>query len=314
MRFMFHVFIDSKVNEQLVDSFVECFSDNCQCVIDKDSAQVFIEICESKDNISYLYTKGGLLSTFSREHASQRIPVAIINTLPEYVDKSIVAKIDSLSCPSIALLGGKNKTNYHEIVEFVCFCIFKFFHIDSFLEPISFRDIDDLHDTNKVIEKNFSIVTDSEGNTSYLKMGSRDTVDAETIERSAGSNMFRVRRRFTDYVSEKLATRSLQAAVTECNKHVGYHVYNEDGKVIYESNKDRIVVNSNRSVILPNETAIIRSGNGIRLKSQSGEFISIDDGEEVQISKRLGNETEILVIRNGKQYKAFVNSDVLAKF
>lgn len=311
---MFHVFIDSQVNEALVDAFVECFTDNCQCVIDKDSAEVFIEISDSVDNNTYLYASKELLSTFSHENASQRIPVAIINTLPEYVDKSILEKIDVLERPFIVLLGGKNKTNYKEIVEFVCFCIFKIYHIDSLLEPISFQEIDDLHDINKVIEKNFNIVTDSKGNTSYSKMKDRVTVDATTVERSAGSNMFHVRRRFTDYGSEKLATRSLQQAVTECNKYTGYHVYDDNGKAIYESNKDKIVVNSNRSVVLPNETAIIRSGNGIRLKSQSGEFISINDGEVVLISKRLGNETEILVSRNGKQYKAFVNSDVLANF
>ena len=114
--------------------------------------------------------------------------------------------------------------------------------------------------------------------------------------------------------SEKLITRSLQKAVTECNKYAGYHGYNEEGKPIYESTKDRIVVNSNRSVVLPNETAIIRSGNGIRLKSQSGEFITINDGELVYISKRIGNEAQILVSRNGKQYKTVVNSDVLASF
>ena len=131
---------------------------------------------------------------------------------------------------------------------------------------------------------------------------------------SAGSEVFYVRRRFTDSGSEKLMTGNLQKAVTECDKHTGYHVYNEDGKPIYESKKDKTVINSNRSIMLPNETAIIRSGNGIRLKSQSGEFIMINDGEQVQISKRIGDGIEILVSRNGKQYMTVVNSDVLANF
>ena len=314
MRFMFHVFIDSKVNEEMVDSFVECFTDNCQCIIDKDSAEVFIEILTSTDDRNYLYTEGEILSTFTQEFASQRISASIINTLPEYVDETILEKFRSLRRPFIVLLGGKNKTNYKELVEFVCFCVFKFFHIDSLLEPISFREIDDLVDMRKVVQKNFKVVTDSEGNQSYTKIKDRATVDAATIERSAGSDMFLVRRRFTDLGSEKLITRNLQKAVTECNKYAGYHVYNEEGKPIYESTKDRIVVNSNRSVVLPNETAIIRSGNGIRLKSQSGEFITINDGELVYISKRIGNEAQILVSRNGKQYKTVVNSDVLASF
>ena len=311
---MFHVFIDSKVNEELVNSFVECFMDNCQCTIDKQSADVYIEILNSIDDRNYLYTKGELLSTFSREFASQRISMSIINTLPEYADKSILEKFDALRRPYIVLLGSKNKTNHRSIVEFVCFCIFKFFHIDSLLEPITFREIDDYIDTKKFIEKNFNVIKDSEGNIAYSKMKDRATVNPMTVERSAGSKMFYVRRRFTDYGSEKLATHVLQKAVTECNKHVGYHVYNEDGIPIYESAKDKIVVNNNRSVVLPNETAIIRSGNGIRLKSKSGEFITINDGEVVQISKRMGNETEILVSRNGKQYMTFVNSDVLANF
>lgn len=311
---MFHVFIDSKVDEELVDSFVECFMDNCQCVIDKDSADITIEILKSTDDRNYLFTKGEILSTFTQELASQRISLSIINTLPEYVDKSILEKFDVLGRPYIVLLGGKNKTNTKELVEFVCFCILKFFHIDSLLEPISFQEIDDIVDMKQFVKKNFSIVTDSEGNQSYMKIKDRATVDPMTVERSAGSEMFYVRRRFTDYGSEKLKTRSLQKAVTECNKHTGYHVYNEDGKPIYESTKDRVAINNNRSVILPNETAIVRSGNGIRLKSESGEFITINDGEEIQISRRLGNETEILVSRNGKQYKTFVNSDVLANF
>ena len=314
MRFMFHVFIDSQVNEELVDSFVECFTDNCQCIIDKDSAEVFIEILASTDDRNYLYTEGEFLSTFTQEFASQRISASIINTLPEYVDETILEKLRSLRRPYIVLLGGKNKTNYKELVEFVCFCVFKFFHIDSLLEPISFREIDDLVDMRKVVQKNFKVVTDSEGNQSYTKIKDRATVDAATIERSTGSDMFLVRRRFTDLGSEKLITRNLQRAVTECNKYAGYHVYNEEGKPIYESTKDRIVVNSNRSVVLPNETAIIRSGNGIRLKSQSGEFITINDGEAVQVSKRMGNEAQILVSRNGKQFKTVVNSDVLASF
>jgi hypothetical protein len=312
---MFHVFVDSNTNEELVNSFVECFTDNCQCVIDKDSAEIFIEICESMDDNTYLYTNNELFDVFSQNHDSQQISLAIINTLPEYIDETILAKLSVLSCPSIVLLGGKNKTNYKAIVEFVCFCLFQYFHIDSLLEPISFRDIDDIHDTKKIIKQNFSIVTDSKGNKSYVKIKDRDIVDATTIERSAGSEMFHVRRRFTDFGSEKLTTHDLNLAVTECNKYTGYHVYNENGKAIYQSNKNKTVVNSNRSVVLPtNETAIIRSGNGIRLKSQSGEFITVNDGEFVNVSKRLGNETEILVTRNGKQYMAVVSSDVLANF
>ena len=41
---MFHVFIDSKVNEGLANSFIECFMDNCQCVTDKTNPDVIIEI------------------------------------------------------------------------------------------------------------------------------------------------------------------------------------------------------------------------------------------------------------------------------
>lgn len=314
MRFMFHVFIDTKNNEELVNLFVECFTSNCQCIIDKYSAKLFIEIDNSINNNTYVYTNTGLFTILSNENRTRRVPVAITSILPEYVDKSITEKLDALSCPSIVVLGGKNKTNYKSIVEFVCFCIFKYFHIDSLLEPMSFKDLDTIGDPNKVIEKNFSIGTDSNGNKIYSKIKDRDTVDSTTVERASGSLMFRVRKRFTDYGSEKLATRDLQRAVTECNKHTGYHVYDNDGKVIYESNKNRIVVNSNRSTTLPNETARIRTGNGIRLKSESGEFIHISDGEIVQISKRIGNETEILVTRNGEQYKTFVNSDVLATF
>lgn len=310
---MFHVFIESNVDKELVCSFAKCFTNNCQCVINEEPIDVYIEIIHSVDDRNYLYSEE-ISDIFKQELGSRNISTTIINTLPEYADKTILDKIESLKCPTIVILESKNKTNHDELIEFVCFCVFKFFHINSLLEPISFREIDELIDTRKVINKNFSIVTNSKGNKFFTKNIDRDAVDHITVERSIGSDIFYVRRRFTDLESEKLATRDLQKAVTECNKHTGYHIYDNNGKAIYQSVKNKIVVNNNRLNVQPTETAIVRSGNSVRLKSQSGKYATINDGEIIQISKRLGNKIEIFVFKNGEQYKAFVNSDVLANF
>ena len=190
----------------------------------------------------------------------------------------------------------------------ICKTIFKKYNIDSLDFELPFKDINIM--TN--IEDKLSTNYDKDiKNKVYFKGKDEPNIELHTIRRAKGSLYYFTRRSFNDDESEKYSGQSLIKAITECNKYTGMSVFNENGKLIYKSPKNKMTPiqnyldkNSKRAVIN------VPTGTGIYVLNENKKY-HIPNGTEVIITKIHHSKTEIKIIIDKKKFTAQIESSYL---
>ena len=199
-----------------------------------------------------------------------------------------------------------NLNNYDDqFVDNVVSSIFRNYKIDSLDFDFEVKTADSIEDNEIALRANY----DKIGNT--FSRGIDDPViSLETAKRAMNSfSLYTVRRSFLDSDSEKFVGESLSKAILECDKHAGFKVYDSEGKVIYSSHKNKIVINTNcETDDILNETAVIRTGNGLNVNG-----IHIPDGTRVIITKKSNKISEIKIHLGNETIITEILTSVLSK-
>lgn len=189
----------------------------------------------------------------------------------------------------------------------VCGIIIEVFDIDSINFDLRIKDIDNISDINDKLNANY----DKIGNT--FSRGKDDPyISLDTIKASKGSTIYTTRRALNDAESEKYYGRSLSNAIRECDKHVGYKVFTDNGNLVYSSKMYKIDLNNNNKS--EKEFMVIRNkGVGIKIKDNYGNLIKIPDGTKVIVSKISSKKSEIIIHLDEQNIRTEVNNSILSK-
>jgi hypothetical protein len=269
-----------------------------------------VYLCIRKSSDTCLYTNDTSLRSGCNSFASLTRFMIKVYSLTRNEEYLISAKLSSLKCPVIVLMGDENKMRASVIAEYICHILFTHFNIDSLVDDVHILTPNDIDTAKEVTKFNYNIIKDSNGKTTANIPRDLDVVDKDTINRSKGAITYVVRRVYHDLPSQKLYTDNLQLAVTECNKYIGYHVYDDTGRTIYTSSKGKLDASKVTKETRSNRVSI-RTGNGIRIRNEKGRLINIPDGSSATIIKTIGDKSEIRVVYDKKFYTTMIRNDYL---
>lgn len=188
----------------------------------------------------------------------------------------------------------------------ICNIIFDHYHIDSLDFDIPFKDVNIVTDIEDKLSANYD-----KTDTAYFKDKDEPTIELHTARRAKGSLYYYTRRTFNDIESEKYSGSSLIKAVSICNKYTGTSVFNEEGKLIYKSTRNKITPTQNLSERVTKYAVInTPTGTGIYVSDGVKRF-HVPNGTEVLITKIHNTKTEIIVTIAGKKLKSEVSSSCL---
>lgn len=251
----------------------------------------------------------------------------VIEFLTKYIKENTTCKVNESNTNQLIILieiSSESPSYYYEnnnliihlaedkvdenYLKTICKSIFNKFNIDSLDIDISFKDIDTITDVEDKLAANYD--KDYE-NKVYLKDENEPNIELHTVRRAKGSMYYFTRRKFSDEENTKYAGESLIKAVAECDKYAGMKVFNEEGKLIYRSNKNKINPNQNYSDKI-NRHAILSTptGTGIYVVNE-GRRYHIPDGTEVIVTKINNSQSEIVVTVANQKIKANVMSSCL---
>ena len=243
--------------------------------------------------------------------------------LERYIKENTTCKVNESNNPDITIsihkipLEKDSSSKYkfiessNEIVDEsflkkICNIIFDHYHIDSLDFDIPFKDVNIVTDIEDKLSANYD-----KTDTAYFKDKDEPTIELHTARRAKGSLYYYTRRSFKDIEGEKYSGPSLTKAVSICNKYVGMSVFNEEGKLIYKSTRNKITPTQNYSERVK-KRAIINTSNGAGIYVSDGvKRFHVPNGTEVLITKIHNTKTEIIVTIAGKKLKSEVSSSCL---
>ena len=212
--------------------------------------------------------------------------------------------------PSFDIIGNKVSVftvkdyNSEDFVRTIVSSIFRKFNIESLDFDLTVKDADTIENSEINLGANY----DKKAN--ILSRGIDDPViSLDTAKRAKSSLIYVVRRNFMDIDSERFQGESLTKAIMECDKHACFKVFDDTGKVIYSSKKNKTVISDNSNLDKKlDEKAAIRTGNGIRING-----IHIPDGTIVNITKRSNIKSEIMIHLGKEMIKTEVFNNILSR-
>ena len=188
-------------------------------------------------------------------------------------------------------------------INYIIDTIFKRFNIESLNFDLDIKTADT--EENKEI----SLVANYDKINNIMSRGKDDAeVSLETAKRAYASILYVVRRAFNNPVNEKYVGESLNKAIIECDKYAGFKVFDNTGKVIYSSQKNKININNMKRNIMEKEYAFIRTNNG----GINIENTFIPNGTQVIINKKSDKKSEIIIHLDDKQIKGEVINSILS--
>lgn len=189
----------------------------------------------------------------------------------------------------------------------ICNIIFDHYHIDSLDFDIPFKDVNIVTDIEDKLSANYD-----KTDTAYFKDKDEPTIELYTARRAKGSLYYYTRRTFNDIESEKYSGPSLTKAVSACNKYAGTSVFNEEGKLIYKSPKNKIAPIQNHSDKLTKHAIVnVPTGTGIYVSNGTKKY-HIPNGTEVIITKIHQSKTEIKITIGNEKFNAQIESSHLS--
>lgn len=198
----------------------------------------------------------------------------------------------------------KEDFNSEDFAKTIVSAVFRKFNIESLDFDLSVKDADTVENSEINLGANY----DKKAN--ILSRGIDDPViSIDTAKRAKSSLIYVVRRNFMDVDSERFQGESLTKAIMECDKHAGFKVFDDTGKVIYSSKKNKTVISDNSKIDKKlDEKAAIRTGNGIRING-----IHIPDGTIVNITRRSNIKSEIMIHLGKETIKTEVLNNDLSR-
>ena len=248
------------------------------------------------------YIKENTTCTVNRSN-NPDITISIHKVSP---DKDHLPKYTFIEISNEILLSLEDDVVDENFLKKICNIVFEYYHIDSLDYDTSVKDINFIDDKEEKLKANYDKIDNA-----FFKDKNEAIIEAAVSRRAKGSEYYIVKRKFSENEEAKYTGFSLAKAVTECNKYTGTCVYNENGKLIYKSTRNKITPTQNYSERVK-KRAIINTSNGAGIYVSDGvKRFHVPNGTEVLITKIYNSKTEIIVTIAGKKLKSEVNSSCL---